>query len=178
MPQLNSCQLSTQLRIAPSLLSLPCKARLSCQTELGPRLASISRQPPSLLFTGWLSNGNWKLSTICSAISSQSPLQISTVLPTLTRLAKVKVSYVTTDGQSASLSWNKAPIWGSKQDLYYCQAVAGLLMWGALSEERTGMSFARVPLSSNKSVVCIIYIFLFVHRIATAVLVVCVEVFA
>jgi hypothetical protein len=29
--------------------------------------------------------------------------------------------------QSASLSWNKAPIWGLRPDLYYCQTVAGLL---------------------------------------------------
>jgi hypothetical protein len=50
-------------------------------------------------------------------------------------------SYVTTDGQSASLSWNKAPIWGSRSDLYYCQTVAGLLMWGALSDETTDLSF-------------------------------------
>jgi hypothetical protein len=46
-------------------------------------------------------------------------------------------SYVTSDGQSASLSWNKAPIWG-----YYYQTVAGLLMWGTLSDERTRLSFA------------------------------------
>jgi hypothetical protein len=28
-------------------------------------------------------------------------------------------SYVTTDGQPASLSWNKASIWGLRSDLYY-----------------------------------------------------------
>jgi hypothetical protein len=50
-------------------------------------------------------------------------------------------SYVTTDGQSASLSWNKAPIWGLRPDIYYCQIVAGLLIWGALSDERTGLWF-------------------------------------
>jgi hypothetical protein len=53
-------------------------------------------------------------------------------------------SYVKTDGQSASMSWNKAPIWGLRQDLYYYQTVAGvagLLMWGALSDEWTGLSF-------------------------------------
>jgi hypothetical protein len=50
-------------------------------------------------------------------------------------------SYDTTDGQSASLSWNKAPVWGLRPDFYYCQTVAGLLMWGALSDERTGLSF-------------------------------------
>jgi hypothetical protein len=46
--------------------------------------------------------------------------------------------------QSVSPSWNKAPIWGLRPDLYYCQTVAGLLMWGALSDERTGLSFARL----------------------------------
>jgi hypothetical protein len=28
-------------------------------------------------------------------------------------------SYITTDGQSASLSWNKASIWGLRSSLYY-----------------------------------------------------------
>jgi hypothetical protein len=51
-------------------------------------------------------------------------------------------SYITTDGQSASLSWNKAPIWGLRPDLDYCQTFEGFLMWGVLSEERTGLSFA------------------------------------
>jgi hypothetical protein len=51
-------------------------------------------------------------------------------------------SHVTTDGQTASLSWNKAPSWGLRLDLYYCLTVAGLLIWGALSDERTGLSFA------------------------------------
>jgi hypothetical protein len=46
--------------------------------------------------------------------------------------------------QSASLSWNKAPIWGLRPDLYYCQTVARLLIWGALSDERTSLSFARL----------------------------------
>jgi hypothetical protein len=49
-----------------------------------------------------------------------------------------------TDGRSASLSWNKAPIWGLRPDFYYCyycQTVECLLMWSALSDERTGLSF-------------------------------------
>jgi hypothetical protein len=50
-------------------------------------------------------------------------------------------SYVTTDGQPDSLSWNKAPFWGLRPDLYYCQTVAGLLIWGVLSDEMTGLSF-------------------------------------
>jgi hypothetical protein len=50
-------------------------------------------------------------------------------------------SYVTTDGQSASLSLCQAPIWGLRPDFYFCQTVASLLMWGALSDERVGLSF-------------------------------------
>jgi hypothetical protein len=50
-------------------------------------------------------------------------------------------SYVMTNGQSASLSGNKAPIWGLRPDFYNCQTVAGLLIWGALSDERMGLSF-------------------------------------
>jgi hypothetical protein len=49
-------------------------------------------------------------------------------------------SYVTTDGQSASLSWSKAPIWGLRPDFHYCQTIAGLLIWSALSDERTCLS--------------------------------------
>jgi hypothetical protein len=49
--------------------------------------------------------------------------------------------FVTTDGQSASLSFNKAPIWSLRPDFYHCQTDAGLLMWGALSDERTDLSF-------------------------------------
>jgi hypothetical protein len=64
-------------------------------------------------------------------------------------------SYVTTDGQSASLSWNKASIWGIRPEIYYCLTIAGLLMWGALSDERTGLSFARVTVRSSKSVVSV-----------------------
>jgi hypothetical protein len=32
--------------------------------------------------------------------------------------------YVTTDDQSASLTWNKAHIWGLRPDLYYCMTVS------------------------------------------------------
>jgi hypothetical protein len=50
-------------------------------------------------------------------------------------------SYITTDGQSVSLSCRQTPIWDPRLDLYYCQTVEGLLMWGTLSDERTGLSF-------------------------------------
>jgi hypothetical protein len=62
-------------------------------------------------------------------------------------------SYVTTDGRSASLSWNKVPLLGLRPDFYYCQTVAGFLRWAALSDERTGLSFARFTVSSYMPVV-------------------------
>jgi hypothetical protein len=77
-------------------------------------------------------------------------------------------SYVTTDDQSACLSWNKAPIRGLGPGLYYCQTVVSLLMWGTFSDERTSLSFASV--SSNKSgqyVQLIFYILLNVYTIYT-----------
>jgi hypothetical protein len=52
--------------------------------------------------------------------------------------------YLTTDGHSASLSWNRTPIWGLRPDFYYYQTVMGLLVWGTLSDDRTGLSFTIV----------------------------------
>jgi hypothetical protein len=46
---------------------------------------------------------------------------------------------------SRPVSWNKAPIWGLRPDFSCCQTVAGLLIWGALSDERTGLSFTIAP---------------------------------
>jgi hypothetical protein len=51
-------------------------------------------------------------------------------------------NYVTTDGRSARLSWNEAPIWGLRPGFYYCQTFAGLLMSGAVSDEKMGLPFA------------------------------------
>jgi hypothetical protein len=72
------------------------------------------------------------------------------------RLAESE-SYVTTDIQSASLSWYKVPIWGLRPD-FYCRTeygirrtVAGLLIWGALSDETTGLSFAIASGPSQSS---------------------------
>jgi hypothetical protein len=44
--------------------------------------------------------------------------------------------------KSASLSWCQAILWGTRPAFYYCQTVGGLLIWGALSDERMGLSFA------------------------------------
>jgi hypothetical protein len=75
-----------------------------------------------------------------------------------TELSQSK-SYVATDGQSASLSWNEASIGGLRSDLYYCQIFAGSLPWGALSDETTVLSFAIFTVSSNKSVLSMYALF-------------------
>jgi hypothetical protein len=46
-----------------------------------------------------------------------------------------------TAGQLAYLSWFQAHIWGPRSDFCYCRTVVGLLMWGTLSKERTGLSY-------------------------------------
>jgi hypothetical protein len=71
-------------------------------------------------------------------------------LPNITITTTVSQSYVTTDGQSASLSWYKAPIRGLRPDFYFRTeygirlTVTFLIPWGALSDERTGLSLGGV----------------------------------
>jgi hypothetical protein len=65
-------------------------------------------------------------------------------LPLLTATAQrlnpsTSLTAKSANGQSACLSWCQARIWGPRPDFYYCQTVAGLLMWGALSNESTGL---------------------------------------
>jgi hypothetical protein len=74
-------------------------------------------------------------------------------IPQLNYSESQSQNYVTTYGQSASLSWCQAPIWGLRPDFYYRQTVAGLLMRGAHSDERTGLRFtiAAGPRQRNHS---------------------------
>jgi hypothetical protein len=44
-----------------------------------------------------------------------------------------------------------SPSWGPRPDFCYCQTVAGLLMWGHLSDERTGPSFTTAAGSRQGS---------------------------
>jgi hypothetical protein len=52
---------------------------------------------------------------------------------TTTTTLNPSLSYVTPDGQSVSLSWCQAPIWGLRPDFYYFQTVS---WWVALSLTR------------------------------------------
>jgi hypothetical protein len=66
-------------------------------------------------------------------------------------------SYVTTGGQSASLSWYKAPIRGLRPDFFFLSeygirlTVTFLIPWGALSDERTGLSFVCAAAPCQRS---------------------------
>jgi hypothetical protein len=72
---------------------------------------------------------------------------------------KVKVKVILRPTvQSASLSWCEAPIWGLRPDLYYCQPVAGLLMWGALSDEDGSVICQTQSAVISLLPVCTIYI--------------------
>jgi hypothetical protein len=64
-------------------------------------------------------------------------------------------SYITTDGQPASLSWNKAPIWGLWPDLDYCLTVAGLLVcwFGAPSLTRGRVCHLQLLLTFASTVI-------------------------
>jgi hypothetical protein len=58
----------------------------------------------------------------------------------LCTICKPSFSPGLSQSQSASLSWNTALFCGLRPDVYYCQTFASLLMWGALSNERTRLS--------------------------------------
>jgi hypothetical protein len=45
----------------------------------------------------------------------------------------------------------QAHIWGPRRKSYYCPTFAGLLMWGALSDERTGLSFTIAACPRQRS---------------------------
>jgi hypothetical protein len=57
-------------------------------------------------------------------------------------------SYVTTDGQSASLSRNKAPIWGLRPDIYYLCDSYGLDLVGRPIWREVGSIFCNCYWSS------------------------------
>jgi hypothetical protein len=65
--------------------------------------------------------------------------------------SKESESYDTTDGQSASLPWNKAHILGLRPDIYYSLTITVLFLWGALSDERTGLSSVYAAGSRQRS---------------------------
>jgi hypothetical protein len=64
-------------------------------------------------------------------LASRSSTLHSRLLLLFYSVASQSQSYVTTDGQSASLSWCQAPIWGSWPDINYCFTVTVLSLGGS-----------------------------------------------
>jgi hypothetical protein len=61
-------------------------------------------------------------------------------------------SHIATVSQSVSLGV-EPHLWLMTRDIYYCLTVTVLLLWGALSDERTDLSIVRVIVFSSKSFV-------------------------
>jgi hypothetical protein len=129
--QLSELQVITAL----SLTSTPYKLPQHLLSFLSACCVFISRSWQRLLTVEILQLNAW--SSIFIASRAELNFQLST------DNQKVKVMLRPTF-QSARLSWNKAPIWGLRPDLYYCQTVVGLLMWGALSTNWVAPVFFKI----------------------------------
>jgi hypothetical protein len=71
------------------------------------------------ILTGWRMSHNWLPGW------RPSHTNCSDSLTSTTCSLSLSLSYITTDGQSASLSWYQAPIWGLWPVFYYRQTIAG-----------------------------------------------------
>jgi hypothetical protein len=94
---------------------------------------------------------------VCCAFISHCLVALRTmeIPPLLLCLFSVYIfeaeSYVNDEQSFSQSSWNKAPIQSLGPDFYYCQTVAGLLVWGALSDERMG--HLQLPLALASTVI-------------------------
>jgi hypothetical protein len=95
----------------------------------------LPRLAPFWLDYGWLHSG---LSLFWSQLR-------------LTSFSSQSQNRIATDGRSVSHSvLVSSSTWGLWQDIYYCFTVTVLLLCGALSDERTGLSFVRAIVCSSK----------------------------
>jgi hypothetical protein len=61
-------------------------------------------------------------------------------------------SHIATGDQSVSKSWYRAPSWGPWPDIYCSSTVTVLFLFGALSDERMGLSFIYTAGPCQRSV--------------------------
>jgi hypothetical protein len=71
---------------------------------------------------------------------------------TMTTLKSKSKSHYNWESLSQSVLVS-SPIWGSWPDISYCLTVTVLSLWGTLPDKQMGLSFVRVIISSNMSVV-------------------------
>jgi hypothetical protein len=113
---------------------------LSLTIAAGPRQLSHSR-----VRVPWDSRPHFTVSESRLPFSSPPTTRRATVEvfePVSTRNSTLSKSKLCHDRRSFGQSaLEKAPIWSLRPDFYYCQTVAGLLMWSSLSDDRTGLSF-------------------------------------
>jgi hypothetical protein len=98
-----------------------------------------SQRPVQISTPNWLqptdpSQAGGHFITTHRVFSSQPDFQLSTNWVKVKVKVKVKITLRLTVSQSVSL-------WGSWPDIYYCLTVTGLFLCGALSDERTSLSF-------------------------------------
>jgi hypothetical protein len=83
--------------------------------------------------------------------SLHSPPPVSVLLKLLNWTERQSQSDIATDGQSVSKSRCRASVRGSWPGIYYCLTVTVLLLWGALSDDRTGLSFVYAADTCQRS---------------------------
>jgi hypothetical protein len=162
VPWISGPYLTVSVKVKVTLqLTVSQSVSLGVEPHLGLMTRLLPFYSYGLVFVGrllWQEDGSvfriccWTLPA--QSFSDPSPLGLATIFHCLSWVE----FHVTTDGQPASLFWNKAPIWGLSPDLCYCQTVGGLLMRGALSDERTGLSFGRVIAVISLLSVCTVYV--------------------
>jgi hypothetical protein len=93
---------------------------------------------------------HWPTSNSSSTVNTDS----QPLVPIRSNPTSQSQSHIAIDAQSVSQSvLVSIPIWDPWPDIYYCLTVTVLLLWGALSDERTGLSFVRVIVCISKSFV-------------------------
>jgi hypothetical protein len=116
----------------------------------------VSTVMPSLLLLGNGFNGGRSSSSgFLNCPQPQPPASNSNssqrLSPSSSKKEKLK-SELCYDQRSVSQSvLVSSHIWGPRPDFCYCHTVAGLFMWGTLSDERTGLSFTIADGSCQRS---------------------------
>jgi hypothetical protein len=93
----------------------------------------------------WTSNkpAQWTHYTYCDMLSGRPESESQSESQSQSQ------SYITTNSQSASLSWNKAPIWGVRPDIYLSLTIMALFLWASfLTRGRVWLLYMLLALAS------------------------------